>query len=70
MNQKSKVIKYLQEKNFWPNGGYGYKVFLRKYIFDKQTNKYVGYLKNNLIVCLDEEFKNNIERKRYWSVKL
>ena len=46
------------------------KSFLRKYIFDKQTNKYVGCLKNNLIVCLDEEFKNNIERKRHWSVKL
>lgn len=70
MNKKSKVIRYLKAENFWPNGGCGYRVFLRRYIFDRQTEEYVGYLKGDKIVCLDEEFKNNIERKRYWSVKL
>ena len=64
MNQKSKVIKFLREEIFWPNKGY--KIYFRRWIFDRETNKYVGYLKGALIVCLDDEFKRQIENKKVW----
>ena len=70
MNNKSKVIKTLRAENFWPNGGYGYKVFLRKYIFDRQTGEYIGYLKGDKIICLDEQFHQVIKMKRNWMVKI